>query len=73
MNSVDMANDLINRAKNLQKFEVYRELENGILFNGSVPFDIRSTGDEFWIYAYALTQEEAEAQVDIWLKDHYKY
>jgi hypothetical protein len=69
MNSVDMANDLINRAKNLKKFEVKRMLEDGILFNGSVPFDIKGRDDCYWIYAYAVTQEEAEAQVDTWLKD----
>jgi len=69
MNSVDMANDLINRAKNLKKFEVKRMLENGILFNGTIPFDIKGKDDCYWIYTYAITQEEAEAQVDIWLKD----
>jgi hypothetical protein len=69
MNSVDMANDLINRAKNLKKFEVKRILENGILFNGTIPFDIKGREDCYWIYAYAVTQEEAEAQVDTWLKD----
>ena len=69
MNSVDMANDLINRAKNLKKFEVKRMLENGILFNGTIPFDIKGKDDCYWIYTYAITQEEAEAQVDDWLKD----
>lgn len=69
MNSVDMAQDLINRARNLQRFEVVRELENGIMFDGAVPFDIKSNGQEFSIYAYAVTLEEAEAQVDTWLKD----
>jgi hypothetical protein len=69
MNSVDMANDLINRARNLKKFEVKRMLEDGILFNGPVPFDIKGKDDCYWIYAYAVTQEEAEAQVDAWLID----
>jgi hypothetical protein len=69
MNSVDMANDLINRAKNLQRFEVVRELENGIMFDGEVPFDIKGNGTEFKIYAYAITEAEAEAQVDVWLQD----
>jgi hypothetical protein len=69
MNSVDMANDLINRARNLKKFEVKRMLEDGILFNGPVPFDIKGRDDCYWIYAYAVTQEEAEAQVDMWLSD----
>jgi hypothetical protein len=69
MNSVDIANDLINRAKNLKKFEVKRMLENGILFNGTIPFDIKGKDDCYWVYTYAVTQEEAEAQVDTWLKD----
>jgi hypothetical protein len=69
MNSVDMANDLINRAKNLKKFEVKRMLEDGIMFNGPVPFDIKGKDDCYWIYAYAVTQEEAEAQVDLWLSN----
>jgi hypothetical protein len=67
MNSVDMANDLINRAKNLKLFEVKRMLENGIMFNGPVPFDIKGKDDCYWIYAYGTTQEEAEAKVDAWL------
>ncbi len=69
MNSVDMAKDLINRAKNLKKFEVKRMLEDGILFNGPVPFDIKGKDDCYWIYTYAVTQEEAEAQVDSWLSN----
>ena len=64
-----MANDLINRAKNLKKFEVKRMLEEGILFNGPVPFDIKGKDECYWIYTYATTQEEAEAKVDEWLKD----
>ena len=68
MNSVDMANDLINRARNLKLFEVKRYLENGIMFDGSVPFDIKGKDDCYWIYAYAVTQEEAEAQIDAWLE-----
>lgn len=68
-NSVDMANDLINRAKNLKKFEVKRMLDDGILFNGTVPFDIKGKDNCYWIYAYAVTQEEAELTVDAWLKD----
>jgi hypothetical protein len=69
MNSIDMTNDLINRARNLKKFEVKRMLEDGILFNGPVPFDIKGKDECYWIYAYAISQEEAEAKVDEWLKD----
>jgi len=69
MNSIDMTNDLINRARNLKKFEVKRMLEDGILFNGPVPFDIKGKDECYWIYAYAVSQEEAEAKVDEWFKD----
>lgn len=69
MNSVDMAHDLIHRARNLKLFEVKRYLENGIMFDGSVPFDIKGKDDCYCIYAYGVTQEETEAKVDIWLKD----
>jgi hypothetical protein len=69
MNSVELANNLIDRAKNLKLFEVKRYLENGIMFDGSIPFDIKGEDDCYWIYVYAVTQEEAEAQIDAWLKD----
>jgi len=67
-NSIDMANDLINRAKNLKLFEIERELgDNGIFFDGEVPFDIRGNGKQIWVKVYAMTQEDAEATVDTWL------
>ncbi len=44
MNSVDMATNLIFRAKNLQEFTVTTEVPNGVRFNGVVPFDINITG-----------------------------
>lgn len=68
MGSVDMANDLINRAKNLKLFEVERDIsDNGIFFDGEVPFDLRATQEKAWFKVYATTLEEAEAQVDAWL------
>ena len=67
-NSVEMANNLINRAKNLKVFEVERDVsDNGILFDGPVPFDLRANQTTAWFKVYAVTLEEAEAQVDNWL------
>lgn len=40
MNSVDMANNLIFRAKNLQEYIVETEVPEGLRLNGVVPFDI---------------------------------
>lgn len=68
MNSVDMANDLINRAKNLKLFEVQRDIsDNGIFFDGQVPFDIRANQETAWFKVYATSMEDAESQVDKWL------
>ena len=67
-NSVDMANDLINRARNLKEFEVEREIgDNGIFFDGEVPFNVRANKERAWFKVHATTLEEAEAQVDAWL------
>ena len=67
-NSVDMANDLINRARNLKLFEVERDIgDNGIFFDGEVPFDVRANHEKAWFKVYAVTMEDAEAQVDAWL------
>ena len=69
MNSVDMANDLINRARNLKRFEVKRMLDGPIRFDGRVPFSISINEDCLWAEVFALTEEDAEAQLDIWLQE----
>jgi len=66
MNSVDLANNLITRAMNLQLFEVKRMLDGPLEFNGSVPFDIRANQECAWFNVYAVSQKEAEAKVDAW-------
>jgi hypothetical protein len=63
----DIADSLIYRAKNGQVFYVYREVSNGILFDGAVPFDITINNDQAEFAVLALTQDEAELQVDQWL------
>jgi hypothetical protein len=69
MNSVDMANDLINRARNLKRFEVKRMLDGPIMFNGVVPFTIRMNDDCLWAEVFALTEADAESQLDTWLQE----
>lgn len=67
MNTVDMANDLIHRARNLKQYIIEREITDSIIFDGAVPFDIRATREKAWFTVYAVTLQEAEAQVDNWL------
>jgi len=68
MNSVEAANNFINRVKNLQTFEVKRMLDEPLEFRGRVPFDIRANQECAWFKVIALTQKEAEEMVDSWLR-----
>jgi hypothetical protein len=69
MNSVEIANALINRAKNLQEFEVYSQIDSPIYFDGTVPFDIKITNNLAVFKVLAVSKEEAKQKVDQWLED----
>ena len=63
-----LSDQLIYRAKNLQKFVVERYMELPPFIGGRIPFDIQHTqGGPYRIFAWALTQEEANKMVDYWL------
>jgi hypothetical protein len=59
MNSVDMATNLIFRAKNLQEFTVTTELPPDFAFRGVVPFDIQITGSILEAKVWAIDFNEA--------------
>jgi hypothetical protein len=69
MNSVEIAKALINRAKNLQEFEIYSRINEPIYFNGVVPFDISIKDNLATFKVLAVSKEEAKAKVDKWLED----
>jgi len=69
MNSVELANALINRAKNLQEFTVTQTLPEGFRFNGLIPFDMKITGKVMTATIYAIDEEEANKKFDEFLKD----
>jgi hypothetical protein len=63
-----LADNLINRAKNMQEFTVLRDFDE-IVFDGVMPFTINHCmGEQARIIVPAVTREEAEQQVDRWLK-----
>jgi len=64
----DMADQLITRAKNMQTFIVERDMES-IIFDGRpMRYTMSHTlGGPMQIHVPALTQEEAEQQVNDWL------
>jgi hypothetical protein len=61
----DLTDNLIYRAKNLQEFVVERDW--ALIPAGVVKFNIQHTqGEPARIFVHAMTQEEAERQVDDW-------
>jgi len=59
MNSVDMANNLIFRAKNLQEFVVETDTPEDFRFNGVVPFDMSITDGVISAKVLAIDFDEA--------------
>jgi len=67
MNSVDMANHLIFRAKNLQEFIVETATPEDFRFNGIVPFDMEIVDGVISAKVLAVDFNEAVAVFDKWL------
>ena len=67
MNSVDMANNLIFRAKNLQEFIVETITPENFRFNGVVPFDMEIVDGIISAKVLAVDFNEAVAVFDKWL------
>ena len=67
MNSVDMANNLIFRAKNLQEFVVETDTPEDFRFNGVVPFDMSITDGIISAKVLAIDFDEAVNIFDEWL------
>jgi hypothetical protein len=68
MNSVDMANDLINRAKHLQEFVVTTDVPEDFRFNGVVPFDLEIKNNEILAKVFAVDFEEAVVRLNTFLE-----
>jgi hypothetical protein len=68
MNSVDMANNLIFRAKNLQEFIVETNTPDDFKFNGIVPFDMTIVEGVISAKVLAIDFDEAVNIFDKWLE-----
>ena len=68
MNSVDMANNLIFRAKNLQEFVVETDTPEDFRFNGVVPFDMTIVEGVISAKVLAIDFNEAVNIFDKWLE-----
>jgi hypothetical protein len=68
MNSVDMMQNLIHRAKNLQEFVVETAVPEDFRFNGSIPFDMQIKDSIISAKVMALDFDEAVTQLDNFLE-----
>ena len=68
MNSVDMANNLISRARNLQEFTVTTDVPENFRFNGVVPFDMNISDGQIAAKVYGINFDEAVHTLDAWLE-----
>jgi hypothetical protein len=67
----ELTDNLIARAKSMQTFRIMRQLDDAdIIFSaGVVPFDVKINKDgRMTATVYAMTLEEANEQVDAWIK-----
>jgi hypothetical protein len=61
--------EVLNRVMSLTEFEVKRMLDEPLeLRGGRIPFDIRANQECIWFKVLAVSQQEAEHQVDEWIK-----
>jgi len=68
MNSVDMANNLISRARNLQEFTVTTDVPEDFRFNGVVPFDMEIKEGVIYAKVWAVEFNEAVSRLDTFLE-----
>ena len=66
-----MANQAIERAKNLQEFLVFRDMDELVFDGKPMPYSINHViGGPVEIMVPAISQDEAEQRVNDWLKGH---
>ena len=68
MNSVDMMQNLISRAKNLQEFTVEVAVPDDFRFNGMVPFDMQIKEGMIVAKVYGIDFNEAVLRLDEYLE-----
>jgi len=63
-----LATVAIERAKNLQEFAVFRDMEDIVFCGSPLPYTLNHVlGEKAEITVPAISQEEAEQRVDEWL------
>ena len=70
MKNINMlAAEAIDRAKNLQEFAVFRDMEDIVFCGSPIPYNLNHVmGEQVEITVPAISQIEAESRVDEWLQ-----
>lgn len=68
MNSVDMANDLIFRAKHLNEYVVTTDVPEDFRFNGVIPFDMDIKENTIYAKVWGVDFDEAVNRLNDWLE-----
>lgn len=68
MNSVDMATNLINRAKSLQEFTIETDVPVDFRFNGLVPFDMTISEGIITAKVFGIDFDEAVHRLNEYLE-----
>jgi hypothetical protein len=64
-----LANRAIERAKNLQEFAVFRDMEDIVFCGAPIPYTLNHVmGEQVEITVPAISQAEAEQRVNEWLR-----
>jgi len=64
-----LAAEAIDRAKNLQEFAVFRDMEDIVFCGAPIPYTLNHVmGEQVEITVPAISQTEAEQRVDEWLR-----
>ena len=70
MNNINiLAAEAIDRAKNLQEFAVFRDMEDIVFCGAPIPYTLNHVmGEQVEITVPAISQAEAEQRVNEWLQ-----
>ena len=70
MNSIELADHLIFRAKHLHEFTITTTVPKNLKFNGHIPFDISVKDDILSAIVYAVDFDEATTILNNYLEKH---
>jgi hypothetical protein len=69
MNSAEMAQELIDRAKQLKKFRIVVPVPETFEFRGRVPYDISIADEIMTVTVHAVNLKEAQSRVNKFLQE----